>query len=94
MACFQVNPSRLLTAAAEKCDQRRALSVCKATLTNTEHQRREPERIDCIGGSTFGVAERELQASGSDRREEGRNGREVEQVMCAMLLRESNGGDT
>jgi len=74
MACFQVNPSRLLTAAAEECDKWGLFRRERYKLTDTEHQRREPERVHRIGSGASGDTERELQTSGSDRREEGCDG--------------------
>jgi hypothetical protein len=42
--------------------------------------------LTTFAAALSGVAERELQACGSDRGKEGRDGREVEQAMRAMFL--------
>ena len=94
MACFQVKPSRLLTAAAVKCTYRKILRYARLRLTDAEDQRRKPERVDRICSWAGGVVVRELQTGGGDRGEEGRNGRQVQQVFRGMCLRKSNRRDT
>lgn len=61
--------------------------------SDAKYQRRKPEHVHghcCVRIVVEFV--RELKGSSCDCREEGGDGRQVEEVICSVLLREANGG--
>src|SRR6266850_5214004 len=60
---------------------------------DTEHQRREPEGINCIFKRSTMAVESILQCSRSDGRKECRHGRQVQKVGSTVLLHKPDGGD-